>query len=253
MLNPWNNAVAQNLEHKAAHSHEIAIVSSVGSVNACFQQSSSSVGSERGLKRTCVICVKGCPVEWEPSSSVPAPYLSPSLPSPKVFIICSSPHHVFSPPHLFVFVMFFFYFRKTHTLADCLPHANTHPRSLPPRFSVFPRVCCFFFFSSWSIIQMSNVFSLLQGANRASIILWRMVVMVGRLRAQCFAPQQNTHSSGLEGRQSTRDQTLALIPAAGFCSSLPLLPDLGHFHVGQQQAASFFFVSNLLFVLASGL
>lgn len=47
MLNPWNNAVAQNLEHKTVHGHEIAVVSSVGSVNACFQQSSSSVGLQR--------------------------------------------------------------------------------------------------------------------------------------------------------------------------------------------------------------
>lgn len=44
-------------------------------------------------------------------------------------------------------------------------------------------------------------------------------------------------SSGLEGRQSTGDQTLALGLAAGFHSSLPSPADLGHIHVGQQQAA----------------
>ncbi|CAB1432534.1 unnamed protein product [Pleuronectes platessa] len=42
--------------------------------------------------------------------------------------------------------------------------------------------------------------------------------------------RQNTRSSGLEGRQSTGDQTLALGPAAGFHSSLPSPPDLGHIH-----------------------
>lgn len=73
----------------------------------------------------------------------------------------------------------------------------------------------------------------------------------GGARAPRFALQQNTRSSGLEGRQSTGDQTLDLGPAAGFHNSLPPPPpDLGHFHVGQQQAA-FLLVSNLLFVLAS--
>lgn len=72
----------------------------------------------------------------------------------------------------------------------------------------------------------------------------------GGLRAPRFSLQLNTRSSGLEGRQSTGDQTLALGPAAGFHSSLPSPPDLGHIHVGQQQAA-FLLVSNLLFVLAS--
>lgn len=72
----------------------------------------------------------------------------------------------------------------------------------------------------------------------------------GGVRAPHFALQQNARSSGLEGRQSTGDQTLALGPAAGFHSSLPSPPDLGHFHVGQQQAV-FLLVSNLLFVLAS--
>ncbi|KAI9515874.1 hypothetical protein NQZ68_020402 [Dissostichus eleginoides] len=41
---------------------------------------------------------------------------------------------------------------------------------------------------------------------------------------------RNGRSSGLEGRQSTGDQTLAHGPAAGFHSSLPSPPDLGHFH-----------------------
>lgn len=84
------------------------------------------------------------------------------------------------------------------------------------------------------------------------------------VQAPRFALLKNTRSSGLEGRQSTGDQTLALGPAAGFHSSLPSPADLGHFHVGQQQAAFslfffflggvliFFFclrVSNLLFIL----
>lgn len=84
------------------------------------------------------------------------------------------------------------------------------------------------------------------------------------MQAPRFALLKNTRSSGLEGRQSTGDQTLALGPAAGFHSSLPSPADLGHFHVGQQQQAafslfSFFFegfliffclrVSNLLFIL----
>ncbi|KAJ4939346.1 hypothetical protein JOQ06_028795 [Pogonophryne albipinna] len=74
----------------------------------------------------------------------------------------------------------------------------------------------------------------------------------GCKRAPRFALLQNARSSGLEGRQSTGDQTLAHGPAAGFHISLPSPPDLGHFHVGQQQAAfSFLLVSNLLFVLAS--
>lgn len=85
---------------------------------------------------------------------------------------------------------------------------------------------------------MSNAFFLLQGADRASIILGGV---------WCFALQQNARSSGLEGRQSTGEQTLALGPAAGFHGSLPSPPDLGHFHVGQQQAA--FFCWYLIFCL----
>lgn len=70
MLNPWNNSVAERLWitlvvfcQAAPHRHEIPVVSSVRSVQACFRQSSSSAVSVRGLERTCVMCVKGCPVE----------------------------------------------------------------------------------------------------------------------------------------------------------------------------------------------
>lgn len=83
MLNPWNNSVAERLWitsvvfcQAAPHCHEILVVSSVRSVWGCFWRSCSGVGSVRGLERTCVMCVKGCPVEWEPVSSVSAPYLS---------------------------------------------------------------------------------------------------------------------------------------------------------------------------------
>lgn len=47
-----------------------------------FEKSSSSAVPMRGLERTCVMCVKGCPVEREPASSVPAPYLSLCHPTP---------------------------------------------------------------------------------------------------------------------------------------------------------------------------
>lgn len=102
---------------------------------------------------------------------------------------------------------------------------------------------------------MSNAFFLLWGVDRASIILRGDGSDGWGCEPHSFALKQNTRSSGLEGRQSTGDQALALGPATGFHSSLSSLPDLGRFHVGQQQAAfSFFFfsfaiVSNLLFVL----
>lgn len=148
MLNPWNNAVA--LEHKAAHSHEIAVVSSVGSVNACFQQSSSSVGSERIEEDVCNMCERmSC---WVRAILVCASSL-PFCISPFSLSFYHLFHHliiIFSSL-IFLYLYFLFIFRKTHILC-WLSHSckHTHPHSLSPHFSVFffPHLLLFLFLSS---------------------------------------------------------------------------------------------------------
>lgn len=138
-----------------------------------------------------------------------------------------------------------------HTLyAGSYSSVNTHPHNLSPFLShTFP-----FFFTIFSLI-LSQLYRCLmlspccreptEHLSSSGGWWWWWGVWTPR-----FALQQNTHSSGLEGRQSTGDQTLARGPASGFHSSLASPADLGHIHVGQQQAA-LLLVSNLLFVLAN--
>lgn len=111
-------------------------------------------------------------------------------------------------------------------LSRCLTFSNTHPHNLSPRLSPL-------LLSPQSIIQMSNVLSLPQRVDGASIILRGRVLMMEGREPHAFSAR----SSGLEGCQSTETQALALCPAAGFWNSLPSPPDLSRFHVSQHQAA----------------
>lgn len=144
MLKPWNNSVAERLWitllvfcQAAPHCHEILVVSSVRSVWGCFWRSCSSAGYVRGLERTCVMCVKGCPVEWELVWSVPAPYLShPSLVSGFATLFLFLPLYL---SHISLSLHLSFCFNTQITTKPTLCpisywSANTHLESLSPFF-----------------------------------------------------------------------------------------------------------------------
>lgn len=89
----------------------------------------------RGLARTCVMWVKGCPVEREPFSSAPAPYLSVC---PLNFPPCLFASAI--PSTLFLLVFHNVGTERTkHTLSSPISHSspNTHLRNLPSLFLSF--------------------------------------------------------------------------------------------------------------------
>lgn len=188
MFNPRNNSRCREtlICQDAPHHREIPVVSSVGSVSL-FMTSSTRAASLRGLEKTCVMCVKGCPVERAPASSVPVP--SPAChpppppappsrrpqPTPSFFLLllplCSSLSRFPSPVYVFPLtspISFVLMRRRssdwnTDAMADVLLKCkHSHTICLPLPLSFFPSILPSPLFSHpQSIIQMSNALPLL--------------------------------------------------------------------------------------------
>lgn len=129
----------------------------------------------RGLERTCVMCVKGCPVERQPDSSVPAPclYHSLSLCCPSLLLLspfCHFPPLSFtvslwlSVTVLFPIPVFSLTRRRINTLYDPSPTpVQTYTQTVCLSASLNLSLPTFLplLLHPQSIIQMSNAFSLL--------------------------------------------------------------------------------------------